>query len=366
MRTVISLFSGIGGMDMGFGGRVVVHEDSVCESEFVRRRGPTPGFVELVPMPFRVVFQNDILEGAREVSRLNGETQAYDVRDVRELLADTQFTFPCAEVVVGGFPCQDFSQSGKRRGFESEARGTLYRCFAEVVRRVQPRVFVAENVAGLLTMKGDPIVQIVSDFEAIGYVVAYQLVDCSRYGIPQTRKRVIIMGVRIDEASALPPYWNVLQKNKTTCHIGKYFEHLCEPDKSDDLSQQLYSKAARLKTGQGQREVDPLSFGPTMRAEHHGNIEFRGDRRLTVREAGLIQTFPPDYVFATTHTMRSRAYKYIGNAVPPLLGYLIADHVDALFRNVLDPARKVEQTPTVVTSTDNSSIVVTTTKKLRN
>ncbi len=84
------------------------------------------------------------------------------------------------------------------------------------------------------------------------------------------------------------------------------------------------------------------SFAPTMRAEHHGNIEFRRhensklnkeehhlpERRLTLREAGLIQTFPPDYIFTKKKTMRS--YKYIGNAVPPLLGYLIADKVNEL------------------------------------
>jgi len=81
-----------------------------------------------------------------------------------------------------------------------------------------------------------------------------------------------------------------------------------------------------------------------MRAEHHGNIEFRRyqssllnitekdlpERRLTLREAALIQTFPPDYIFTETKNMK--AYKYIGNAVPPLLGYLIADHVSNLLK----------------------------------
>ena len=104
----------------------------------------------------------------------------------------------------------------------------------------------------------------------------------------------------------------------------------------------VYSKAKKLEKGQGQIEVNLSSFAPTMRAEHHGNIEFRryknskvnkmesnlSERRLTVREAGLIQTFPPDYVFSKKKNMI--AYKYIGNAVPPLLGYLIADKIQEL------------------------------------
>ena len=114
---------------------------------------------------------------------------------------------------------------------------------------------------------------------------------------------------------------------------------------TNDISQMVYSKAKKLEKGQGQKEINLELFAPTMRAEHHGNIEFRrykdskinknetnmDERRLTVREAGLIQTFPPDYVFSKKKNMT--AYKYIGNAVPPLLGYLIADKVNELYKN---------------------------------
>lgn len=103
-------------------------------------------------------------------------------------------------------------------------------------------------------------------------------------------------------------------------------------------------KAKLLEKGQGQAEINLASFAPTMRAEHHGNIEFRrhtnskhnrserhmAARRLTIREAGLIQTFPPHYVFNKTNSMV--VYKYIGNAVPPLLGYAIADKVYSLWK----------------------------------
>lgn len=360
MATLLSLFSGIGGFDIGFTEEIVVHRDSVKEESFIKEKYDRyHEFVRLKSNGFKSVFQNDILEGAKKVCELNGISHNYHTTSVFDLLK-ARFEFPKADVVIGGFPCQDFSHCGKRMGFSSdtthkgtkqedyqsvdENRGTLYKCFVEVVRRVRPKVFVAENVYGLLTMKNDPIKQIVEDFSNEGYDVEHQLIDCSQFGVPQTRKRVIIMGIRKDRIHELDENWNVISKNRTTCFIGKYFKHLSEPVDTIDLSQKLYSKAKRLDAGQGQKEIDLRSFAPTMRAEHHGNIEFRRhensdvnvnerhlpERRLTVREAGLIQTFPPDFVFTDTRSMV--AYKYIGNAVPPLLGYLIADKVKEIIR----------------------------------
>ena len=254
--------------------------------------------------------------------------------------------------------CQDFSHAGKRNGFNSNighnlkdmvdtekenSRGTLYKSFVEVVKRVKPKIFIAENVYGLLTMKNEPIKQIMKDFSDVGYDVNYQVIYCPEFGIPQTRKRVIIMGISKDRKLDINSEWNIITKNKITCNIGKYFEHLTEPDMTHDISQEVFSRAKKLEKGQGQTEVNMNAPAPTMRAEHHGNIEFRRfknsvvnkmesdmpERRLTVREAGLIQTFPPDYVFSEKKNMT--AYKYIGNAVPPLLGYIIADKVYELY-----------------------------------
>tara|TARA_B110000444_G_C18475330_1_gene426677 strand:- start:48 stop:638 length:591 start_codon:yes stop_codon:yes gene_type:complete len=192
-------------------------------------------------------------------------------------------------------------------------------------------------------MKNEPIKQIMQDFSELGYDVNYQLVYCPDFGIPQTRKRVIIMGISKERNTDIGDEWNYITKNKTQCNIGKYFEHLKEPDITDDISQMVYSKAKKLEKGQGQTEINLESFAPTMRAEHHGNIEFRRhndskinneknmyERRLTVREAGLIQTFPPKYIFNDKKNMT--AYKYIGNAVPPLLGYIIADKINELYK----------------------------------
>jgi DNA (cytosine-5)-methyltransferase 1 len=327
---VLSLFSGMGGMDIGFSEDVIVHRDSVPHEWVHEEHGP-PGFVRLKRLPFEIVFQNDILPEAKEFADLNGWAHNYHLKDIWTLLAE-DFPFPAADVVTGGFPCQDFSHAGKRKGFDS-ARGTLYQAFVEVVRRVQPKVFVAENVNGLLTMPGEPIRQIVADFASVGYDVTYQRIKCEEIGIPQTRWRVLIFGARSD--LHLPEGWATLQASPRTCPVGPYFRHLAEPDTSKDPAQQIYSKAARLDKGQGQSEVRLVAPGPTMRAEHHGNIEFRRikggcnepdlpERRLTVREAALIQTFPPGCLLVNPKTPSSKAYRPIGNAVPPLLGYVVA------------------------------------------
>ena len=353
---VLSLFTGIGGMDMGFDGHVIVHKDSIINKDFIDKAYTVEDFVILKKNEFTSVFQNDILKGAKEVYGFNNDNSKYNTTSIYNLIAEN-FVFPEADVVLGGFPCQDWSHSGKRKGFNSDkahdlkekvttekdnSRGTLYKSFVEVVKRVQPKIFVAENVYGLLTMKNEPIKQIMKDFSEVGYDVSYQLVYCPDFGIPQTRKRVIIMGISKKRNVDINDGWNYITKNKTNCNIGKYFKHLKEPNITEDISQMVYSKAKKLEKGQGQTEVNQGSFAPTMRAEHHGNIEFRrhkdsklnpderhlDERRLTVREAGLIQTFPPDYVFSKKKNMV--AYKYIGNAVPPLLGYLIADKVNEL------------------------------------
>jgi DNA (cytosine-5)-methyltransferase 1 len=338
---VISLFSGMGGMDVGFSEQVIVHSESILSSEFIDSAYIIDGFVNLKRLPFKIVFQNDILPAAKKVAELNKWNHNYILKDIRDCITDN-YEFPTADVITGGFPCQDFSHAGKRKGFDAD-RGTLYQSYVEVVKRVKPIIFVAENVNGLLTMAGNPIQKIMDDFAAVGYEVKYQLIKCEDFGIPQTRHRVIIMGIRLDCRYKLKDDWNIITENKKNCVIKNYFMHLEEPDKSTDMAQQAYSKAARLDKGQGQTEIKMDGFCPTMRAEHHGNIEFRRinegknneghlpERRLSVREAALIQTFPPNCIL-TEGKPSSMAYKPIGNAVPPLLGYIIARKVQQILQ----------------------------------
>ena len=341
---IISLFSGMGGMDVGFSEQVIVHSESILSSEFIDSVYTIDGFVNLKRLPFKIVFQNDILPAAKKVAELNKWSHNYTLKDIRDCLTDN-YEFPSADVITGGFPCQDFSHAGKRKGFDAD-RGTLYQSYVEVVKRVKPIIFVAENVNGLLTMAGNPIQKIMDDFAAVGYEVKYQLIKCEDFGIPQTRHRVIIMGIRLDYRSKVGDDWNIITENKKKCAIKHYFTHLEEPNISTDMAQQSYSKAAKLDKGQGQTEIKINGFCPTMRAEHHGNIEFRRinggknneehlpERRLSVREAALIQTFPPNCIL-TEGKPSSMAYKPIGNAVPPLLGYIIARKVQQILQQCL-------------------------------
>ena len=341
ITNVISLFSGMGGMDIGFSEQVVVHSESILSNEFIDSEYTINGFVNLKRLPFKIVFQNDILPAAKKVAEMNKWNHNYTLKDIRDCITEN-YIFPSADVITGGFPCQDFSHAGKRKGFDAD-RGTLYQSYVEVVKRVKPIIFVAENVNGLLTMAGNPIQKIMNDFAAVGYEVKYQLIKCEDFGIPQTRHRVIIMGIRLDYRYKLNDDWNIITENKKKCAIKHYFIHLEEPDKSLDMAQQSYSKAAKLDKGQGQSEIKMDGFCPTMRAEHHGNIEFRRinegknneghlpERRLSVREAALIQTFPPKCIL-TEGKPSSLAYKPIGNAVPPLLGYIIARKVQQILQ----------------------------------
>lgn len=355
--SVLSLFTGIGGMDMGFGGDVIIHKNSIATdftTNILSNYDAINDFVKLKPKPFNVVFQNDILEGAKSICELNNTHHNYIVKSIYELLNEN-YDFPKTDIVIGGFPCNDFSHAGKRKGFDSatthnlkdeltidNSRGTLYKSFVSVVNIVKPKIFIAENVYGLLTMPNNPINQIINDFSMSGYDVNYELIKANEYGIPQKRWRVIIIGISKDRKNAkLPSNWNLITKNKINCTISSYFNHLLEPTETTDISQQLFSKAKRLTTGQGQTEINLNSVSPTIRAEHHGNIEFRRhlnginlnennlqERRLTIRETGLLQTFPPNFIFNKKKDMTS--YKYIGNAVPPLLSYIIADKIEDL------------------------------------
>lgn len=135
--------------------------------------------------------------------------------------------------------------------------------------------------------------------------------------------------------------------------VKQALEDLVEPEQSTDISQQKYSKAKYMgKHCQGQQEVRLDGLAPTIRSEHHGNIEFRrlskehggkhktelkqglNERRLSVRECARIQTFPDEYQFVipasngNKSVSGSEAYKIIGNAVPPLLGYHIAKRLE--------------------------------------
>ncbi len=407
---MLSLFSGCGGMDLGFEGGFSVLKESVNEKltpDFVEKDLKN-GFVRLKKTKFKTVFANDILTDARNAwagyfSKRGHNIEHFYTNSIVDLVKMHkmgQSVFPeNVDVVTGGFPCQDFSVSGKRNGFNSrkdhkgelikdnapsvETRGQLYMWMKAVIEITQPKIFIAENVKGLVNLKNvKDIIQ--SDFSSIngnGYIVLDpQVLNAADFGVPQSRERVIFIGIKksalnskalkeltkqelSDKYNPYPsPTHSYTTENDGLKHfvqLKEVFKHLREPEKTNDLSQRFYSKAKFMGTHcQGQREIKLDGISPTIRAEHHGNIEFRRlsnknggkigqelkkglqERRLTPRECALIQTFPPDYDFVIENkdgrkgsflVSPSKAYKIIGNAVPPLLAYNLATRIEEVW-----------------------------------
>ena len=402
---VLSLLSGCGGMDIGFEGGFICHKKSVPTLSKIER-AISNDWVLLKKNRFHTVFANDILPEAQKtwlkyMRRFEKEPDMYHLESVVNLIKlheSGHKIFPNnIDVVTGGFPCQDFSVAGKRKGFESEVlhdgkknyedstkfenRGRLYYWMKQVIDIVKPKMFVAENVKGLVSL-GDVKNIIQRDFASAGdggYVVLDPVVlNAGDYGVPETRERVIFIGIKKsalreevrlafeshDLPDSLSPFPNPTHNYTigdeglsapVTCE--DILKELKEPEESNDNSQKFYSKAKYMGAHcQGQTEINLHGLGPTIRSEHHGNIEYRRlsvehggknveelamglkERRLTPRECALIQTFPPDYpfVFYKGHTSKlevspSMAYKVIGNAVPPVLAYNIACRIESLW-----------------------------------
>ena len=291
---IVSLFSGCGGMDIGF----------------------TGGFDYLGhtydSMPFELIWANDISEAACATYRHN---LGHDIV-CRDITTIDISQIPKADIVIGGFPCQDFSVAGKRRGFQSE-RGQLYRFMVDVVRHCKPKVFIAENVKGLLSMP-HALETIKSDFEALGYKIDWRLLNASDYGVPQNRERVVIAGVRGRGKLS----WPEQQATIITAHQAI---NDLESMEWESMNGHIWSKAKKTN-GQGQKPIKSDQPSVTIRAEHHGNIEYHYSlqRRLSVREAARLQSFPDSYEFISNST---ESYRQVGNAVPPVMAWHIAKMV---------------------------------------
>ena len=316
---VVSLFSGCGGLDLGLEGGFS------CLGKFYPQN------------PFKVIWANDINERAVATLKLNFKDINVVCGDITQILgthyqqlslfSENLFFPTTADVVVGGFPCQDFSLAGKRKGLTVK-RGNLYLSMAKVIGLLKPKVFLAENVKGLLSWKnGLAIDTIIKDFKELGYNVEYKLLNSADYGVPQTRERIIIIGVRKDISKtiewATPTHSSNNESLLPWVTIKEAIGDIEDDEKHFSLPNCGYSKAKICKGKQGNSITKSNKPAPTMRAEHHGNIEFHYalPRRLSAREAARIQTFPDNFVF---YKSTSDAYRQIGNAVAPVFAWHLA------------------------------------------
>ncbi len=405
-KRILSLFSGCGGLDLGMEGGFDVISQSLNKNihpEWLTSSEQSSDWIHLPRTVFTTIFANDIREDAKIAwtnyfSKRGANESIYHLASIVDMVKahyEGNYSFPVdIDIVTGGFPCQDFSVAGKRLGFDSdkshsgtkrdvelpneENRGQLYMWMREVISITQPKMFIAENVKGLVNL-ADAKEIIEEDFRSIGgggyVVVDAKVLNAADYGVPQGRERVIFFGFRkscltkkaLKELTSqninplydpYPPKTHAYTDNNESLvphtTVAQALSGLSEPSESKDLSQMHYSRAKFMgKHCQGQTEISLDGVAPTIRSEHHGNIEFRrlalehggklvhelnrglSERRLTVRECARIQTFPDDYEFVIP-TKKNRkgvsassAYKIIGNAVPPLLAYHLARRIES-------------------------------------
>lgn len=302
--SLVSMFTGVGGLDMGFEGNFQY------KSDFFKKQ------------PFTILAAYEKDKKCVETIKTNLSLPIHQL----ELSTDLVKDFPSANVLIGGFPCQDFSSCGPKRGLSSD-RGQLYKVLVEYMKLHQPEIVCAENVPNLARMeKGAVLKTIVSDFKKQGYKVQVWDLFAPDYGVPQNRRRLFFICTREDlagEPSAPSPLF--ADKHRSTKWAISDLKKITDESVPN---QSQYFKASKAKNGNGQGDehCKPNEPSYTIRANAKSRVQFHYEleRRLTIRECARLQTFPDSFVFphsATSNIMQ------IGNAVPPILSYAVASSI---------------------------------------
>ena len=314
--TVVSLFAGCGGLDLGVSGGF----------DFLGKQYET--------LPFNIIRAIDNSEDAIAAYKLN----LGDHATLADLTNVAVKELPYADILMGGFPCQDFSSSGSKVGFDGK-RGHLYQVLTEYMRVHQPKIVIGENVPYLARLRGGVYLEtILKEFEDEGYSFDVWDLYAPDYGLPQSRRRLFLIGIRNDLAGfpVKPP----------PTHTSKYVsinECLFDLEKVTDESvanQSQYFVATRATSGGGQgdhtNQVGKVAY--CIRANSRGRIQFhyKLPRRLTVRECARLQSFPDEFVFPFS---TQRNLTLIGNAVPPILGHHVASSICNYLEAVIGTVR---------------------------
>lgn len=324
---VISLFAGCGGLDLGF------HQEG-----------------------YEIVWANDFDKWAADTYKHNlGDAMV--CKDVEKIDPYRSRSIPACDLILGGFPCQDFSMIWKRPGLNGE-RGNLYKSFLRFVDAKKPKVFVAENVKGLLSANNKlAISQIINDFESIapGYLIKPKLYNFADYGVPQFRERVLIVGIRIDTGfnfqhpkpthgpKARKPYFTAGEALKDADKVPFNNDRMKVAKKTVSmlklipeggnfadvpLSSPYYVKGMISHV---YRRINRSEPAKTLIAAGGGGTwgyHYPEPRPLTNRERARLQSFPDDFVFLGSHT---EVRRQIGNAVPPGGAVVLARALKPLF-----------------------------------
>lgn len=307
--TLVSLFCGAGGLDMGF-----------------ENQG------------FKTIWANDFNVDACKTHEKWSHTTVVS-GDIGTIDFDS---IPNSDIIAGGFPCQGFSLAGPRK--IDDSRNVLYRYFVRLVELKRPMMFVAENVKGLLTLGNGTIVDaIIEDFASKGYKVRYKLLNASDYGVPQDRNRVIIIGTRDD----LNVKFSFPKKNRKKVTLREALADLDDPT-PDEICTAPFS--SRYMSRNRKRGWDEIAFTVPAMAKQvtlwPGSPDMEKidtdlwifgkggvTRRLSYKEAAAIQTFPKDMEFVGDLTSK---YRQIGNAVPVKLAEAVAKEIRKTLESIID------------------------------
>ena len=314
---IISLFSGAGGLDLGFSNS-----------------------------GFELVYANDYDKDIWETFEKNHNLKI-DKRSICDIKSDE---IPLADGIIGGPPCQSWSLAGSMKGI-NDKRGKLFYEYIRILNDKKPKFFVAENVPGILSKTHLPeFLKIINEFKNLGYNVSYKLVNAKDYNVPQERKRVIVVGYRKD----LGKNFSFPEANDKTISLKEALEGLGESKEAkeknkpnDKLNIQnnehmnggfstIYMSRNRKKewnepsfTIQAGGRHAPLHPSSSKMIKKETDKWYFQEpdkvRRLSVRECARIQTFPDDFTFYYDNV--SKGYKMIGNAVPVKLAEIIAKKI---------------------------------------
>lgn len=247
------------------------------------------------------------------------------IGDCHAIKLDLSFEYPNAEIIIGGPPCQPFSVGGNQKGIEDSRDG--FPIFIDAVKKLQPKVFMFENVRGLLYSNRGYFEVVINELQKLGYIIEYKLLNAVNFGVPQNRERLFVIGHRAKFSYPKP------NLNKVTVEqaIGDLMYTTPPESKFFNASMDTYvAKYEKASSCINPRDLYPTKPARTLTCRNLAGAT--GDmqrvrlqdgrrRRLLHREAARLQSFPDWFDFSGNETQR---FNQIGNAVPPLLAYQMA------------------------------------------
>lgn len=326
--TYIDLFSGAGGLSLGF---------------------DKAGFENVLAVEYDKNIAKTYTNNFPTHNMLVGDIRNISNEEFSSILDGTE-----VDVVIGGPPCQGFSMAGKiGRTFVDDPRNKLFREFVRVVDLVSPKLFMMENVARMATHNhGKTITEVVQEFSKLGYTVQWKVLQTRNYGIPQSRQRMIMIGTKGDTIFQYPKEENrIVTVKEAISDLPKLLsgENSSIPNHNAmNHSEQMLAKMSYIPDG-GDRTAIPENIRPksgdsrkyirysstkpavTVTGDNRKIFHYDQNRALTARELARLQSFPDDFIF---YGNSGSIQQQIGNAVPPRLAWKMANAIKEALKEI--------------------------------